>query len=109
MKVSKKAYMKFQVERVGNVYMLQNSKVTDGGLQLSSASEAAVVEQSETNGFELGCPVVPEERLGLDAQQGSPDRYSYGGAKSHKSCVGQRDRWVKKFRLSLNLFDLIKL
>jgi len=24
--------------------------------------------------------LYPEERLGLNAQQGSPDRYSYGGA-----------------------------
>ena len=38
----------FQAERVSNVYMLQNSKVTVGRLQLSSASEAVVVEQSET-------------------------------------------------------------
>ena len=38
----------FQAERVSNVYMLQNSKVTAGGLQLSSASEVTVVEQSET-------------------------------------------------------------
>jgi len=28
-----------------------------------------------------------EERLGLGAQQDSSDRYSYGGANSHKSCV----------------------
>ena len=38
----------FQAERVNNVYMLQNSKVTVGGLQLSSASEVVVVEQLET-------------------------------------------------------------
>ena len=50
-----------------------------------------------------------EERLGLGAQQGSPDRYSYGGANSHKSCVDQGDHWEIKFRLGLNLFNLIKL
>ena len=40
--------MIFQVKRVGNVYMLRNSEVTVGKLQLSSASKAVVVEQSET-------------------------------------------------------------
>jgi len=39
--------MKFQAECVGNVYMLQNLKVTVGGLQLFSTSKAEVVEQSE--------------------------------------------------------------
>ena len=53
--------------------------------------------------------LYPEERLGLGVQLGSPDRYSYGGANSHRSCVDQRDHWVIKFRLDLNLFDLIKL
>jgi len=59
MKVSKKAHVKFQVEHIGNVYMLQNSKVTVGGLQLSSASKAAVVEQSETIWFRTRMFVVP--------------------------------------------------
>jgi len=40
--------VKFQAERVNNVYMLQNSNVTVRGLQLSSASEATIMEQSET-------------------------------------------------------------
>ena len=40
--------MKFQAERVGNVYMLRHLKVTVGVLQLSSASRSEVVEQSET-------------------------------------------------------------
>ena len=44
MKVSKEAHVKFQAEHVDNVYVLQNSKVTGGGLQLSSASTAVVVE-----------------------------------------------------------------
>ena len=48
MKVSKEAHVIFQVERVGNVYMLRNSEVIVGGLQLSSVSKAVVVEQSET-------------------------------------------------------------
>ena len=48
MEVCKEAHVKFQAERVGNVYMLQNSKVTVDGLQLFSASEAVVVKQSET-------------------------------------------------------------
>ena len=39
--------MKFQAERVANMYMLQNLEVTVSGLQLSSASKVAVVEQSE--------------------------------------------------------------
>ena len=32
MKVSKEAHVKFHAKRVGNVYMLRNSKVTVGGL-----------------------------------------------------------------------------
>ena len=36
MEVSKETHVKFQVERIGDVYMLRNSKVTVGGLQLSS-------------------------------------------------------------------------
>jgi len=48
MEVSKEPHVKFQVECVGNVYMLLNSKVTIDGLQLSSASKVAVVEQFET-------------------------------------------------------------
>jgi len=51
----------------------------------------------------------PESRLGLGAQPDRSDRYSYGGANSHKSCVDQGDRWEIKFGLGLNLFDLIKL
>jgi len=44
MKVFKEAHVMFQAECVGNVYMLWNSEVTVGGLQLSSASKAVVVE-----------------------------------------------------------------
>jgi len=70
--------------RVGNVYMLRNSKVTVGGLQLSSASKAVVVEQSETTmDSSSDVQLYPQGRLGLGAQQGSSDRYSYGGANSH--------------------------
>ena len=32
MEVSKEAHVKFQAERVDNVYMLRNSNVTTGGL-----------------------------------------------------------------------------
>jgi len=56
-----------------------------------------------------GVQLYPERRLGLGAQQDSPNRYSYGKANSHRSCVDQRDCWVIKFKLSLNLSDLIKL
>ena len=64
--------MKFQIERVGDVYMLQNSKVIVGGLQLSSVSKAAVAEQSETTMISSSdVQLYPEKRLGLDAQQGS--------------------------------------
>ena len=48
MEVFKEANVKFQAERVGNVYMLRNSKITIGGLQLSSTSKSAIVKQSET-------------------------------------------------------------
>jgi len=85
-------------------------KVIVSGLQLFSTLEAAVVEQSETTIVSSSdVQLYTEERLGLGVQQSSPDRYSYGGANSHRSCVDQGDRWVKKFRLSLSLFDLIKL
>jgi len=53
--------------------------------------------------------LYPEERLGLGGQQDSPDRYSYGGANSHKFCVDKGDCWVINFRLGLYLFDLIEL
>ena len=48
MKVFKDAQVKFPAERISNVYMLQNSEITVGGLQLSSTSRSEVVEQSET-------------------------------------------------------------
>ena len=53
--------------------------------------------------------LYPKGRLGLDTQQGSLDRYSYGGTNSHRFCVGQGDHWVIKFRFGLNLFELIKM
>jgi len=68
--------------------MLQNSEVTVGGLQLSSASEVVVVERSgSTMVSNSDVLLYPKERLGLHAQQDSPDRYSYDGANSHRSCV----------------------
>ena len=77
---------------------------------MSSASKATVVKQSETTMvLSSDVQLYPKERLGLGTQQGNPDRYSYSGANSHKSCVDQGDCWVIKFRLGLNLFDLIKL
>ena len=100
----------FQAERVSNVYMLRNSEVTVGGLQLSSTSKSVVVKQSETTmDSSSDVQLYPEGRLELDAQQDSSDCYSYGGVNSHKSCVVQGDHWVIKFRLSMNLFDLIKM
>jgi len=110
MKVFKEVHVMFQAECVCNAYMLRTLKVTVGGLQLSSASEVVVVEQSETTmNSSSDVQLYSEERLGLGVQQGSSDRYSYSGVNSHKSCVDQGDRWVIKFRLGLNLFDLIKL
>jgi len=41
MEVSKESHVKFQAERVSNMYML---KVTVGGLQLSSALKVVIVE-----------------------------------------------------------------
>jgi len=93
MKVSKEAHVKFQVERVDNVYILQNSKVIIGVLQLSLASETVVVKQSETTMVSISdVQLYPEERLRLSVQQDSSDRYSYGGTNSYKSCVDQGDR-----------------
>jgi len=90
MKVFKKTHVIFQAERVGNVYMLRNLKVTVGELQLSSASKVVIVEQSETTiDSSSDDQLYPKGRLGLGAQQGSPDLYSYGRANSHKSYVDQ--------------------
>ena len=68
------------------------------------------MEQSETMMvLSSDVQLYPEERFRLSAQQDSPDRYSYGGANTHRSCIDQGEHWVIKFRLGLNLFDLIKL
>ena len=40
--------MKFQAEHDTDIYMLRNSEVRVGGLQLSSASRSEAVGQSET-------------------------------------------------------------
>ena len=64
MEVSKEAYVKFQVEHVSNVYMLRTSQVTVGWLQLSSASKAAIMKQSETTLVSsLDVQLYFEERL----------------------------------------------
>ena len=47
MKVFKDAQVKFQIESVSNIYMLQNSEVTVSGLQLFSVSRSKVLKQSE--------------------------------------------------------------
>ena len=70
------------------------------------------MEQSETTMVSSSdVQLCPEGRLGLGGASayGSPNRYSYGGANSHKSCVDQEDHWVIKFKLGLNLFDLIMM
>jgi len=88
MKVFKEIHVKFQAERVSNMYMLRNLEVTVGGLQLSLASKAVVVKQSKTTMvLSLDVQLCPAERLRLSTQQISSDRYSYIGANSHKSCV----------------------
>ena len=67
--VFKEAHVMFQAERVGNVYMLQNSKVTISRLQLSSALKVAVVEQSETTmDSSSDVQLYHKGRLGLGAQ-----------------------------------------
>jgi len=84
--------VRFQAKRVGNVYILRKSEVTVGGLQLSLASKATIVEQLKTTMISSSdVQLYPEERMGLGAQQGSPNRYSYDGANSHKFCVDQGD------------------
>jgi len=88
MEVFKDAHEKFQADCVRDVYMLQNSEVTVGRLQLSSVSKMKVVKQSETTTIlNFDVQLYPKGRLGLDVQQESPDCYSYGEANSHKSCV----------------------
>ena len=70
MKVSKEPYAKFQVKHVGSVYMSQNSNITVGGLQLSSASKAAIVKQSETTIVSSSdVQLYLKERLRLGIQQ----------------------------------------
>jgi len=69
MEVSKDTYVMFQAEHVSNVYMLQNSEVTVGELQLASALKAVVVEQSDTTmDSSSDVQLYPEGRLGLGAQ-----------------------------------------
>jgi len=56
--------------------------------------------------------IYSKGRLGLDGaniKQENPDHYSCVGTNSYKSCVDQGDYSVIKFKLGLNLFDLIKL
>jgi len=66
--VSKEAHIKFQAERADNVYMLLNSKLIVGGLQLSLTSKAGVVEQSETTIVSNSdVQLYPEKRLRLYA------------------------------------------
>ena len=61
--------MKFQAERVGDVYMLRNLKVIVGGLQLSSALKTKVEEQSETMMVSSSdVQLYPKGRLGLSTQ-----------------------------------------
>ena len=73
MEVSKEAHVKFQAERVCDVYMLRNSELIFGGLQLSSASKSEVVEQSEIMMIlSLDVQFYPEGKLKLgdaDTQQ----------------------------------------
>ena len=58
----------FQVERVGNVYMLRNSEVTVGELQLSSTLKFMVMKQLETMMVSnLDIQLYPQSRLGLGA------------------------------------------
>ena len=69
MEISKEAHVNFQAERIDNVYILRNSEVTICELQLSSASKAAVMEQSETTMVSnLDVQLYPDERLGQGAQ-----------------------------------------
>ena len=69
MEVFKEAHVMFQAERANNVYMLRNSEITVGELQLSSALKAVVVEQSETTmDSSSDVQLYHKGRLGLGAQ-----------------------------------------
>jgi len=66
--VSKDIQVKFLAERVDNVYMLRDSELTFGGLQLFSASRLEVVEQSETMMVSISdTQFYPKGKLGLDS------------------------------------------
>ena len=54
-KVFKESHVKFQAERVGDVYMLRNSEVTVGRLQLFSASRRGCGTIGDYDGIEHGC------------------------------------------------------
>jgi len=112
MKVFKGIQVKFQAERVRNVYMLRNSKVTIGGMNYHRHQEWRLWIFGDYDDFEFGCSILPRRQIRTrqhDAQQGSSDHYPYVGVNSHKFCVDQEDHWVIKFKSGLNLFDLIKL
>ena len=102
MNIFKDVHVNFQAKRVGNIYMLRNSKVTVGELQLSSALRSEVVEQSETMMVSSSnVHFYPEGRLRLDStdvKQESSKHYSFVGANSQKSCMDQGDRWVIKYK-----------
>jgi len=61
------------------------------------------------NDFELRCSVVPQREIGTRCVTRKSRSLLLWWSISHKSCVNQGDNWVIKFRLDLNLFDLIKL
>ena len=67
LKISKETHVMYQAERIGNVYILRNLKVTVGRLLLSSASKAVIVKQSETTMISSSdVQFYPEGRFGLD-------------------------------------------
>ena len=110
MEISKMARVTFAAKLVGNVYELQGSWVTSGGVQISSASKSEVEKQSSCVSDSVRVDPEGERsgRCGHDASD-SPARCSDVRAMSHGSRLDKGDRWVIKFRLGLNLFDLTKL
>ena len=110
MEVSKGARVTFAAKLVGKVYELQDSSVTSGGVQISYASKSEVVKQSSCVSDSVRVDPEGERsgRCGHDASD-SPARCSDVRAMSHGSRLDKGDRWVIKFRLGLNLFDLTKL
>ena len=84
MEVSKEVHVMFQAECVNVMEFGGYSWWIAVILSFKSGGYGTIVDYDR---FELGCSIVPQRKTGTRRTTRCPDRYSYGGANSHKSCV----------------------